>query len=194
MRKMPLAIYLWPGLPQLWVRGSWSALAAALVAAAALNVVIVGCFGWSELIDARLRNALWVSLACIWLGAAIFSAFQLRRHAAPSELASSDDPFNQALDLYLKGDYYQVERLLSNILDKNIRDLEARLLLATLLRHTGRVDEAATQLDQLLCFDGAEKWELEIQREKEILIEAKNNPINNPANGTTIAPTVISDE
>ena len=42
-------------------------------------------------------------------------------------------------------------------------------MLATVLRHTGRFDEAAKQLDQLVCFDGAEKWELEIQKERELL-------------------------
>jgi tetratricopeptide (TPR) repeat protein len=194
MRKMSKAVYLWPGLPQLWTRGSWSALGVALFAAALLNVAVVSSFAWEELIDERLRSTLWVLVAFFWLGAAIISALQLRRHAAPNELASSDDPFNQALNLYLKGDYYQVERLLHNILNKNIRDLEARLLLATMLRHTGRLEEAENQLDQLLHFEGAEKWELEIQQERELLTEAKNNLNNKHANGTAIAPIVESDE
>ncbi len=194
MRKMPKAIYLWPGLPQLWMRGSWSALGVAVCAAALLNLMMVGSFGWSELIDARLRNTLWVALGILWLGAALVSAVQLRRRSATLENVSSDDHFNQALDLYLKGDYYQVERLLNKILSKNTRDIEARLLLATMLRHTGRIEEATNQLDQLDRFDGAEKWVLEIQRERELLAEAEKNLKDNLKNGTTIAPEVKNGE
>ena len=85
----------------------------------------------------------------VWCGAAIISAVKLRQQAATGEVGSCEDLFNQAVDLYLKGDYYQVERLLCKLLDKDARDLDARLMLATLLRHTGRFDEASKQLDQL---------------------------------------------
>jgi hypothetical protein len=59
------------------------------------------------------------------------------------------------------------------LLRKNLRDLEARLMLATLLRHSGRVDEAKRQLDTLARFEGAGKWELEIQRERDLLSNTK---------------------
>jgi len=193
MRKRPWVIYVWPGLPQIWTRGSWSALGIAVVAAALLNLVMVGTFGWSELIDHDLRNFLWISLGILWIVAAIVSAIKLRRQVAPGNAVSCEDPFNQAVDLYLKGDYYQVERLLNQLLDKNDRDLDARLLLATLLRHTGRIEEALKQLDQLLCLDGAEKWELEIQAERKLLTEAKKLK-DKPINGMAVAPNVDSSE
>jgi Flp pilus assembly protein TadD len=74
-----------------------------------------------------------------------------------------------ALDHYLKGDYYQAEQVLEGLLRQNIRDLEARLMLATLLRHAGRGDEARRQLETLARFEGAGKWELEIQAERQLL-------------------------
>jgi hypothetical protein len=46
-------------------------------------------------------------------------------------------------------------------------------MLATLMRRTGRLDEAAGQLDTLSRFEGAEKWGLEIRQERERLTEAK---------------------
>jgi len=58
----------------------------------------------------------------------------------------------------LKGDGYQAEQILEDLLRRNVRDLDARLLLATLLRRAGRVDDATRQLDTLACFEGADKW------------------------------------
>ena len=112
---------------------------------------------------------------------------KLRHDAAKNEAGEYENPFGQAVDLYLKGDYYQVEQLLNKLLKENPRDLDASLMLATVLRHTGRFDEASKQLDQLICFDGAEKWELEIQRERELLSEAKYKLKDKQANGMTIA-------
>ncbi len=190
MQKKPWAIYVWPGLPHIWMRGSWTALGVAIIAAALLIVVMIGSFGWSELIDPSLRKILWVSLAVIWCSAAIISAIKLRSQAAAGEPGSCEDLFAGAVDLYLKGDYYQAERLLNNLLEKNVRDLDARLLLATLLRHTSRIEDASKQLDQLLRFDGAEKWEVEIQRERELLREAKIKSNDKHNHGMTIAPNV----
>ena len=50
MRKIPWAVYLWPGLPQLAGRGSWAALVVAFGAAALLSVVLLGTFAWTELL------------------------------------------------------------------------------------------------------------------------------------------------
>jgi hypothetical protein len=187
MRKKPWAIYVWPGLPHIWMHGSWSALGVAVIAAALLSAVMVGSFGWTELITPGVRNTLWVSLAVVWCIAAIVSAIKLRYDVARDEAGECENPFAQAVDLYLKGDYYQVERVLNKLLKENPRDLDASLMLATVLRHTGRFDEASRQLDQLICFDGAEKWELEIETERELLSEAKYKLNDKHANGMTIA-------
>ena len=50
-------------------------------------------------------------------------------------------------------------------------------MLATLLRHTGRLDEATRQLDTLARLEGAGKWELEIRQERELLKKAKTSDI-----------------
>lgn len=189
MQKRPWAIYLWPGLPHIWICGSWSALGVAIIAAALVCAAMAGSFGWTELITPALRKALWISLAAVWCAAAIVAAVKLRHSPANSDSGSGKNPFALAMELYLKGDYYQAERALKILLDDNIRDIEVRLSLATLLRHTGRFDEASVQLDQLVCFDGAEKWELEIQTERKLLAESRKNPNSKPVNGMAIAPT-----
>jgi len=73
------------------------------------------------------------------------------------------------LDRYLQADWFESERALRRLLEENPRDLDAGLMLATLLRRTGRPGEAERELDRIERFDGSEKWELEIRRERELL-------------------------
>ena len=169
MHRMPIATYLWPGLPQLWVHGSWSALAVSIAAAGGVNLALLCTFGWTELIGPNIRTALWAVLAVTWVAAAGYSVLYGRRAVTCRTNDPGGDTFAEATEYYLKGDYFQTERLLGELLGHDHRDLDARLMLATLMRHTGRFDEATEQLDFLVRLEGAEKWELEIRRERELI-------------------------
>jgi len=172
MRRTPWITYLWPGLPQLWCRGSWPALAVAMGAAAMLNLAIAVSFAWQEMLDSPWRNGLWLAMTAAWLASAGYSAVWVQRQRNQGDSASGSATFAKATELYLRGDYFQTERLLAALLRKTPRDIEARLMLATLLRRTGRPSEATRQLDQLARFEGAGQWELEIRREQELVAEA----------------------
>ncbi len=174
MRKMPWAVYLWPGLPQLAGRGSWAALAVAIGAAALLCVALLGTFVWTELLTANLRILYWLLLLALWTGSAgLFAWMDYRRSMRP-EPEGSKDLFRQSLDHYLQGNWLDAQQALGRLLRGNRRDVEARLLLATLLRHTGRPVEAARQLDVLAGLDEARKWDLEIRHERELLAAARS--------------------
>ena len=108
-----------------------------------------------------------------WIAAIVWSRKQCRRQAVVCSLEPEEDSFGQAVDHYLKGDEYQAEQILEGLLRRNVRDLDARLMLATLLRRARRLDEATQQLDTLARFEGAGKWELEIQEERDLLAEAR---------------------
>jgi hypothetical protein len=157
----------------MWLQGSWSGLVVALGAAALLDVLLLVSFGWTELIGVGLRNIIWSLFAAAWIAAVFWSKKQCRRQAIVDSLGRNEDPFHQALDHYLKGDNYQAEQILEGLLRRNVRDLDARLMLATLLRRDKRLDEATQHLDVLGHFEGAEKWKLEIQQERELLAEAR---------------------
>jgi hypothetical protein len=172
MRKMRWIVNLWPGLPLLGTYGSWSGLGLALLAALALDALLLVTFGWSELIGQGFRTTLWVALGVFWVAAIVWSLGECRR--CNKDIAGSQqDVFAVAVEHYLKGDYYQAQKVLEGLLRHNLRDLEARLMLATLFRHAGRFDEALRQIETLARFDGANRWELEMQRERELLAEAK---------------------
>jgi hypothetical protein len=173
MRRTPWTTCLWPGLPQLWSYGSWSGLVLAFGMAVLLNVLLLVSFGWSELIGQNLRSILWACFGLFWVAAAGWSVGSCRRRAAACKVDPQRDPFSNALDYYLKGDYYQTEQALDKLLQKNDRDVDARLMLATLMRHTGRLDEAHQQIEILTRFEGSQKWQMEIEEERGLLAEAK---------------------
>jgi thioredoxin-like negative regulator of GroEL len=104
----------------------------------------------------------------MWLGSLVFFP-----GVAASRAAGGKDPFPEAIDYYLQGNWFQAERVLSLRLRQNAGDLDARLMLATLLRRTGRNEEAEKQVDLLERCDEAWKWGPEIYRERRLLAEAK---------------------
>jgi uncharacterized protein HemY len=148
-------------------------MAVALAAAALLNLALLGTFGWSELVAPVEEKALWLTLGVVWVAAAALSWVGSRRQATAARPGPLPGAYEQGLDHYLKGDWFQAERLWVDLLRSNPRDLDARLMLASLWRHTGRLDEAAAQLDLLTRLEGAEKWEWEIRRERELLRQAR---------------------
>lgn len=165
--------YLWPGLSLLWPHGSWLGFALAVGMAAIFDVLLLASFGWDELVGHDLRMVLWAAFAGAWAAALAWSIHRSRRERAARCADVKEDGFGEAVGCYLQGDYYEAEQILQTLVRRNDRDLDARLLLATLWRRSGRFEEATRQLDLMVRFEGAEKWELEIQDERERLAEAQ---------------------
>jgi tetratricopeptide (TPR) repeat protein len=165
MRRTPWATYLWPGLPQLWLEGAWSGLALALVAAGLADVLLLSTLVWVEWFSPALVKLGWLTAGGLWIGAATVAVCS----QAKKGVVDGDSPeglFRRAQGEYLQGDYFQAEATLAEVLAKNPRDAEARLLLATLLRHSKRYDEAEDQLKQLSRFETAVRWQIEMTGER----------------------------
>jgi hypothetical protein len=175
MRKMQWPAYLWPGLPQLARSGSWAALALAIAAAALLNAVILGTWFWTDLLPPALRIICWIFLGAAWCLSSGYCTWADRRQAAAGKAEAK--VFEEAQEDYLKGNWFEAERKLNLLLRRVENDLEARLLMATLLRHTKRYDDATHQLNLLVRLDGAHRWAPEIHREGELLTEARKHNI-----------------
>ena len=169
MGRMPWATYLWPGLPLVWRDGRWGALGVAVGFAAVVNLALMASLLWSELFASEVRNSVWMAVVIIWWGSAVFSYRRDSRGSIQAESNPAQDAYAEALDRYLQGDWFESERVFRRLLEENPRDLDAGLMLATLLRRTGRPGEAERQLDRIERFDGSQKWELEILRERELL-------------------------
>ena len=195
----------WPGLPQLWLRGSYPALVFAIGFSIVLNLALVSTFIWPSLFGDIVPAIAWPVIFLVWLvttwgatqsvedlsGLPKMSSEQERIafSAEKSGRINSDDPselerekshtlFNQAQREYLRGHWTEAESLLKRRLKLAERDIEARLLLATLYRHTKRLDLANEQLLQLGKYDESVHWKFEISRERQ-LIELVEVEINN---------------
>jgi hypothetical protein len=189
------------------MRGAWSGLALAAAFAALLNTLLVATLVWVEWVNPGLRVAGWTALAALWFSALVmgrlgwdFRGMAGRRWArfcdprlglseAYGEGKSSEDLFREAQSQYLQGNWLQAEVLLCHLIRGNSRDVEARLMLATLYRHTGRPGEAAGQLQPLEVMEDARKWREEIKGEWAHLSRLREPPEEE----TTLVATRDSD-
>ncbi len=170
MRRLRWLTLVWPGLPQLWFAGAWTGLALAVGFAALLDLGLVVGRMWTELLSTAAQSTIWLAVGVTWLAAAGVSfrwvaSLKLAGTAATESTDADEGLFNQARSEYLQGNWYEAETALKELLERNILDAEARLMLAALLRRSGRLAEAAEQLDRLKRMDGAERWQLEIHRQ-----------------------------
>jgi len=83
-----------------------------------------------------------------------------------------DELFREAQRRYLENDWVATEQLLLQLLKQDTRDVESRLMLATLWRHQGRGEEALRQLDRLERLEAASIWKHEIEAEREAIVGA----------------------
>lgn len=171
MVRIPWTAFLWPGLPHLWYGGQWSGLALAAGFAVLLNGSLLATFVWVELLDSRQLQLAWLATGGVWAGSAVVSAWY-GRGLAPRRRSAAEAMFREALHEYLKGNWFEAERILGRLLRLQPRDVEARLLLATLLRRTGRPQEAGEQLARLELAEDASKWAREIAEEKKLMVAA----------------------
>ena len=189
MRWTPWAAYLWPGLPQVWSTGRWPGLVLAVGFALLLNLGLASSLVWCELLTPGVRGAVWLLVLTMWGGAWLFSSRASGCAASPGQIAQAHDRFPEAIHHYLKGNWFEAERLLNELLRSCPHDVDAGLTLATLLRHTGRREEAAEQLDRMERLEGSAKWQWEIAGERQRLRELAEPPASTTADGRASEPT-----
>ena len=80
-----------------------------------------------------------------------------------------DNLFLDARNQYFKGNWFEAESIINQILAESPHDIESRLLLLTLMRHTNRIEEALIEITNIQKWDEAKQWEFEIKRELELL-------------------------
>jgi len=153
----------------LWWRGDGKALLGALGFAAAVNLGLVSSLVWSESLPTWLLVAGWFALAAIWLGYAVHGWRLIPILRGEDGSPAREDLFVRAQAEYLNRHWLEAEELLHELLAEREQDAEARLMLATLYRHTGRTAEAADCLMRLERMDAGQRWRVEIVRERRLL-------------------------
>ena len=88
-----------------------------------------------------------------------------REHEDAPPTRPTDALFIRARNQYLKGNWYEAESLIQQIMSEFPNDLEARLLFISLRRHQGRLEEALIAITEMQKWDDSEKWDFEIADE-----------------------------
>ena len=160
---------LWPGLAKLWLRGDYIALLLALGFTVLFNLALLSTFVWPEWLGNSFPMIAWPIIGIVWLSNWFISGSTLDEAVDPGVVRgkSSDALFISAQTEYLNGNWHEAETLLVRQLRFSPRDVESRLLLATMHRHTGNYDSALKEIEQLLKFDESRRWYLEIERLQE---------------------------
>jgi len=171
----PVLLCGWPGLAGLWCRGYVSSLLVAIGFSILLNLALIATFIWPWSLGEMFPLAAWPIIFLVWGTSAYLTHKQLpdllsvRPISTPEQPQPSDTLFIQAQSEYLRGHWSEAESLLDRCLQQWPRDAEARLLMATLLRHSRRLDEAAAELEHLLRYDESKNWISEIYREQKLI-------------------------
>ena len=171
----PLILCSWPGLPGLWYRGQASSLLVAIGFSVLLNLALVSTFLWPWSLGETFPLVSWPIILLIWTTSAWLAYktvpdwVSAPKIATPEQAQLSDDLFIRAQSEYLGGDWPKAETMLRRCLQTWPRDIEARLLLATMLRHTRRLYDASEELEKLLKYDESINWISEIRREQKLL-------------------------
>lgn len=177
------------------MRGSWAGLLVA-VGFTALANVLLATLVFSEWLTLETRLFGYGSLAVVWLLARWQSRNERRANLASDALASAgevenelqeelaeqppaerDRLFREAQGHYLSNDWVATEQVLLKLLKQDARDVESRLMLATLWRHQGRGVEALRQLDRLQRLEAASTWQHEIAAERMAIEQTNENPV-----------------
>lgn len=179
----------WPGLAELWLAGAWSGLLHATLFGLLLNYALATTLVWTNLVGAEVRFAGWIAVGTLWLlGVWTAWRYTLARREPDGDL------FSRALSEYLQGNYFAAEAMIQQLLLADARDIEAHLLLVSLLRRTGRIDEARAALEKLARSHGAEKWELEIMRERQLLDRLALGPTASDEKAIASESTTVTEE
>jgi hypothetical protein len=171
MRIVRWATYLWPGLPQLWFDGAWSGLALSVGFSLLLNLLLVASLVCEELLEPAVLRFGWLALGLAWASSLVLMGWGEKSRTIQQQSPTQEDLFRRALTEYLRGAWFEAESLCGQVVANHPRDVDARLMLATLLRRTKRYADAQIQLAQLERIESASKWQAEIELEKRLLKE-----------------------
>ena len=163
---------------------------------------LLSTFLWTSWPGEGFPSIIWPIVGFIWVGSAILSFYQRKQLTEPelSGAEAKDTLLIRAQTEYLKGNWSDVQSLISRRLEDEPRDIPARLLLATMFRRTGNLNGADHQLSVLSRFDESVEWHYEIALERKNIQQAdsdrepiSSDPEVNQTNNSDGKTVVLTD-
>ncbi len=164
----------WPGLTSAWHRGASSGLLMAVLYSWFLCGLLLATFFWTHWLSTWQLVTLWVAAVLIWLVGVVRAQWAWSATVRNYD-HDTDQAFCQAQAEYLKGNWFEAEARLLEIVQHEPRDVAAGLLLVGVLRHTQRWQPALRRLEQLNLLDAAVPWHHEISQERMLIARAQES-------------------
>ena len=181
----------WPGLLRLWVHGDFTGLVIATAFATLLNLSLLSTFVWTEWLGDVFPRISWPIVIAVWIASwwlAKRSLGELRNNhgtiAREKPNKTGDALFIAAQTEYLRGSWSAAQDILLRQLRFNPRDIESRLLLASVYRRNRQWDAARRELDQLTRLDDAQRWQDEVCQLAEMISFEASIPDEEENSGT----------
>lgn len=184
----------WPGLAWAWWQGSARGLLIAVGFGWTLSILLLATFVWPNWFSPRIVALTWVALLFFWVVEIVRSNWTLRKLKTHGLPINNDQRFARAQEEYLRGNWFEAESLLHELLRDAPRDAEAHLLLVGVLRHCRRWNAAQRKLEQLETLDTAARWRFEIQRERQLLEKRRAATAASETDQETSLPQPASEQ
>ncbi|MGD9127383.1 MAG: tetratricopeptide repeat protein [Planctomycetia bacterium] len=138
----------------------------------ALNLLLATTLVWTEVepFIGSIRITVWCVTGFLWGAICIFGWMRRdTRRTIPHDQRGDDDLMSEVQEYYLQRNWFEAEKRLKRMIRRNPRDVDARLILAGVLRRSDRPEAAAVQLDRIERLEGIDRWRWEIDRERRFL-------------------------
>ncbi len=166
-------LWFWPGGLSVWRKGDFHALALAILFGIFLNIACLGSFVWTEWISPLWLVSIWTGLGLAVVGAGVQSTLWTTGRKSGLSIEERTRTLCQSQEFYLQGNYFEAEQLLRKNLLSSEDDSESLLLLVSVLRRTGRAEDALEWIDHAMRREVAARWQTEFLHEKQQCIRAQ---------------------
>jgi len=163
-RYRVVGLCVWPGLPQIWAGQVATGLLLASFFAFALNTSVLTQWVYTDWLEPRYRQVLWVVSLTFYAAMAAWTAVWAWKFHPEKFRLEIERLFRQSGDAYLHGRWAESRDQLERIVALDPSDTEALLRLARLLERTGQKELAVRVLHQCGDTPGAVRWQWEIDQ------------------------------
>jgi hypothetical protein len=164
--SMRLLFSLWPGTLAAWRLGDVRSLVIAIAFGLIVCTAWIGTTIWPMWLDPWKIWGLWSLVAAGALVSCSHNAIVGLLSRPKNNIGCPLDQWKIAQECYLQANYFEAERIVQPFAFGNSPDVDAGLLLSSILRRTERYQQAIELLDQLALLDDAWRWHDEIAKEK----------------------------
>ncbi len=173
-------LFLWPGAYGVIAYGRWKQLFISLAFSMPLLATLFSHCYWTDFPPHFIKQYYWFFFALTWIVLSICSYKDLHSYTQTKKYDEKGEAFLEAQTQYLHGNWFETECCIKNILKRNPGDVEARLFLATLLRHLKRYSEAQKALTELEKYEESSRWRYEILQERNAIQEEESHTNDSP--------------